>query len=139
MTIVQQWTHPHRQAEVTEEILEGLMTMYPPDALDTLDALKEPSAYVQAMNRNSMVLPVTLQELNNLQGCTITGLIDSGPQVGLSTNAWWRKEASVYDANRMLNWRGQITHIACLHSTVQDHTEVFPFAITDTLTGKRTS
>jgi hypothetical protein len=58
------------------------MTTYPPDALDVLDALKEPPAYIRVMNGNSMVLPVTLQELNNLRGCTVAGLIDSGATGG---------------------------------------------------------
>jgi hypothetical protein len=118
------------------------MTTYPPDALDTLDALREPPAYVQAMNGNSMVLPVTLQELNNLRGSTVAGLINSGATGGfihehLVEERGMEREPlplpfPVYNANGMLNHGGQITHVVRLRITVQDHTEVFPFAITDT-------
>jgi hypothetical protein len=118
------------------------MTTYPPDALDALDALKELPAYVRAMNGNSMVLPVTLQELNNLRGCTVARLINSGATGGfihehLVEERGMEREPLplpilVYNADGMLNHGGQITHVVRLRIMVQDHTEVFPFAITDT-------
>jgi hypothetical protein len=140
--IAHQWTHPHRQAEVTNELLEVLMTKYPPDALDALDTLWEPPSYVRAMNRSSMLLLVTLEGLNNLQGCTITGLINSSA-TGRFINESLVEERGmereplpipvpVYNPNGMLNKGGLITHVVRLRLTVQDHTEVFPLAITDT-------
>jgi hypothetical protein len=54
------------------------MTTYPPDVLNALDTLREPPSYIRAMNGSSMMIPVTLKGLNNLQGCSVTGLIDSG-------------------------------------------------------------
>jgi hypothetical protein len=34
------------------------------------------------MNGSSMMIPVTLEGLNNLQGCSVTGLIDSSATGG---------------------------------------------------------
>ena len=122
--IVRRWTHPHRHAEVTDELLEVLMTTYPPDALDALDALREPPSYIRAMNGNSMMIPVTLEGLNNLQGCSVTGLIDSGATGGFINESvveerGMEREAlpipvPVYNADGTLNKGGLITHVVRL-------------------------
>jgi hypothetical protein len=94
------------------------------------------------MNRSSMLIPVTLEGLNNLQGCSVTGLIDSSAtgrfiNESVVEERGMEREAlpipvPVYNADGTLNKGGLITHVVHLRLAVQDHTEVFPLAITDT-------
>ncbi|KAJ6572932.1 hypothetical protein B0H10DRAFT_1839012, partial [Mycena sp. CBHHK59/15] len=112
--IVCRWTHPHRQAEITDDLLEVLMTTYPPDALDALDALRESPSYIRAMNGSSMLIP----------GCSVTGLIDSGATGGFINESvveerGMEREAlpilvPVYNADGTLNKGGLITHVVRL-------------------------
>jgi hypothetical protein len=98
------------------------------------------------MNGSSMMILVTLEGLNNLKGCTVTGLINSGATGGFINECVVEEQGMerealpipvpVYNADGTLNKGGLITHVACLRLTVRDHTEVFPLAIMDT--GKAT-
>jgi hypothetical protein len=38
----------------------------------------------------------------------------------------------VYNADRSLNKGGRITHVACMRLRMQDHAEIFSFAVMDT-------
>jgi predicted aspartyl protease len=75
------------------------------------------------MNRNSMMIPVTLEGLNNLQD-SVTGLIDSGATGGFineSVVEEWGMEREalpipvpVYNADGTLNKGRLITHVVRL-------------------------
>ena len=89
-----------------------------------------------------MLLPVTLEELNSLKGCTVTGLLDSGATGGfiserLVEERGMEKEplplpVPVYNADGTPNRGGVITHVVRLRLKVYDHSEVFALAVTDT-------
>jgi hypothetical protein len=79
--IITKWTHPARRQEVDDEMVEEIRTAYFRDALGILDNLKEPPQYIRATG-NSMMVPMTLEGLNNLKGYTVVGLLDSGATNG---------------------------------------------------------
>jgi hypothetical protein len=66
-------------------MIEEIWTAYFPDVLGILDNLKEPPQYIKA-TRNSTMVPMTLEGLNNLKGYTVVGLLDSGTTNRLSVN-----------------------------------------------------
>jgi predicted aspartyl protease len=76
------------------------------------------------MNGSSMMIPVTLEGLNNLQGCSITGLIDSGATGGFINESVVEEQGMerealpipvpVYNADGTLNKGGLITHVVRL-------------------------
>jgi predicted aspartyl protease len=76
------------------------------------------------MNGSSMLIPVTLEGLNNLKGCSVTGLIDSGATGGFINKSVVEEQGMerealpipvlVYNADGMLNKGGLITHVARL-------------------------
>jgi hypothetical protein len=70
--IITKWTHPARRQEVDDEMVEEIWTAYFPDTLGILDNLKEPPQYIRATG-NSMMVPMTLEGLNNLKGYTVVG------------------------------------------------------------------
>lgn len=76
------WTHYKRQDKITEGVVCTLVTTYVPDALDTLEALREPPMFVRAINRSSMMVLVTLETLHNLRGFTVEALLDCGAMNG---------------------------------------------------------
>ncbi|KAJ6592991.1 hypothetical protein B0H19DRAFT_916363, partial [Mycena capillaripes] len=140
--IITWWAHPVRQAEITRELIEELLMGYTPDSLDVLEDLWNLPQFIRAMGRNSMMVPVTLETLNSLKGYTVTGLIDSGATNGFISRKFVEAHhldmeplpwsVPVYNADGTPNKAGRITHVVRLRLRIQDHTEVFPFAITDT-------
>ena len=140
--VITRWAHPQRRGEVTDELVDRVTHAYRPDALDALDSLREPPAFIRAMDSNSMMIPVTIQELNNLRGCSVTGLVDSGATGGfinerLVEERGFEREplplpVPVYNADGTPNRGGEITHVVRMRLQVQDHTEVCALAVTDT-------
>jgi hypothetical protein len=89
-----------------------------------------------------MLVPMTLEGLNNLEGYTVVGLLDSRATNGFMSQ-WFIDERGikveplavavpVYNVDSSLNKGGHITHVACMPLRVQDHAEIFSFAVTDT-------
>jgi hypothetical protein len=121
--------------------VEEIRTAYFPDTLGILDNLKEPPQYIRATG-NSMMVPMTLEGLNNLKGYTVVGLLDSG-----ATNRFMSQRfvdehgieveplavvVLVYNANSSLNKGGHITHVVRMWLRMQDHAKIFLFTVTDT-------
>jgi hypothetical protein len=122
-------------------MVEEIQTAYFPDARGILDNLKEPPQYIRATG-NSMLVPMTLEGLNNLEGYTVVGLLDSRA-TNRFMSQWFVDEhrikveplavtVPVYNVDGSLNKGGHITHVARMPLQVQDHAEIFSFAVTDT-------
>ena len=128
--------------EVTEETVRSLVDAYVPDALEALEVLREPPLFVRAINGSSMLVPATIETLHSLKGLTVAALLDTGATNGFISERLVEEKGLEteplavpvpgYNADSTPNKNGRITHIVRLRLTVQDHTEVFPFAVTDT-------
>jgi hypothetical protein len=126
---------------VDDEMVEEIRTAYFPDALGILDNLKEPAQYIRATG-NSMMVPMTLEGLNNLKGYTVVGLLDSGATNRFMSQRFVNNNeieveplavaVPVYNMDGSLNKGGHITHVARMCLRMQDHAEIFSFAVTDT-------
>jgi hypothetical protein len=90
-----------------------------------------------------MMVPMTLEGLNNLKGYTVVGLLDSG-----ATNRFMSQRlinnnkieveplavaVPVYNVDGSLNKGGHITHVVRMRLRMQDHAKIFLFAVTDTV------
>jgi hypothetical protein len=89
-----------------------------------------------------MMVPMTLKGLNNLKGYTVVGLLDSGATNGFMSQRFIDEHGieveplaiavPVYNADSSLNKGGRITHFAHTRLRIQDHAEIFSFAVMDT-------
>ncbi|KAJ7696213.1 hypothetical protein B0H17DRAFT_929678 [Mycena rosella] len=89
------------------------------------------------------MVPLVLEDFSSLKGFTVAGLLDSGATNGFINTKLVEENGlemeplplavSVYNADGTANkgW-GRITHIVRLCLQIKDHTEIFPFAVTDT-------
>jgi hypothetical protein len=66
--------------QVTTQAHTQVQTAYFPDALSILDNLKNLPQYIWVTG-NSMMIPMTLEGLNNLKGYMVIGLVNSGATV----------------------------------------------------------
>ncbi|KAJ6528970.1 hypothetical protein B0H19DRAFT_863569, partial [Mycena capillaripes] len=137
--VIIRWVHPAQQAEITRELIEELLTGFTPNSLDPLEDLWNPPQFIGVMGGNSIMVPVTLETLNSLKGYTVTGLVDSRATNGFISREFVEAHhldveplplsVPVYNADGTPNKVGQITHAVRLWLRIQDHTQVFPFAI----------
>ncbi|SJL12751.1 uncharacterized protein ARMOST_16182 [Armillaria ostoyae] len=142
-SILLNWIHKTRAEEVVDNLLEGLRSSERFCALDWLDELRKPKRYfIRAQNSPaSLLLPVTLETLEQPTSIRAKALIDSGC-TGSSIHCDFvkkhgipiQKTASsipVYNADGSRNKAGEITTYAELRLKIGDHSERIDLTVTD--------
>lgn len=141
LKMLRRWTNRQRISEVDIDLLLQLRQLAPIQQREVLRELKHPRTWIRKINQNSVVTPVTIGtlddqrtfQLNALLDCGATGCyIDEGfaRAKGLNLESLPRP-IPVYNADGSHNEGGPIRSVVKLRLQVQDHIEVFNFAVTN--------
>ncbi|KAG2749343.1 hypothetical protein P692DRAFT_20668504, partial [Suillus brevipes Sb2] len=141
LKMLRRWTNRQRTSEVDIDLLLQLRQLAPIQQREVLRELKHPRTWIRKINQNSVVTPVTIGtlddqrtfQLNALLDCGATGCyIDEGfaRAKGLNLESLPRP-IPVYNADGSHNEGGPIRSVVKLRLQVQDHIEVFNFAVTN--------
>jgi hypothetical protein len=142
LRILRRWTNRQRTSEVNLDLLLQLRQLTPVQQREVLRELKRPRSWIRKINQNSVVTPVIIRtlddqrtfELNALLDCGATGCyVDEGfvRAKGLNLDPLPRP-IPVYNADGSHNEGGPIRSVAKMRLQIQDHVEVFNFAVTNT-------
>ncbi|KAF5338302.1 hypothetical protein D9758_015743 [Tetrapyrgos nigripes] len=116
--------------------------MRPNVALAVLRDLWTPAKWIQKISGESILLPVTVEALDSHKGQVTNALLDCGAtgcyinqDFALRNNLFLEhlcRPVPVYNADGTANKNGKIEYTTKLQLTVDDHTEVTTFAVTNT-------
>lgn len=119
-----------------------LRCMYPTDAVATLEELRGPKQWIRKVDASSVLLPVTIEMLEDERGFTVDALLDSGAHRYYVDHCFIERNhlplerlpraVPVYMADGSVSKAGPITHVVNLGLRIHDHQETFRCAITDT-------
>jgi hypothetical protein len=78
IALLHDWTHPKRQDEITNELVENLQQLTPKQSLHAIAELKDQKTYILGKGGNQLDIPLILQNPQNNQLILTNGLLDSG-------------------------------------------------------------
>jgi hypothetical protein len=141
ITLLQDWIHPKRQDEVTNELVENLQQLTPKQSLHAITELKNQKTYILGKGGNQLDIPLVLQNPRNNQSISTNGLLDSGCTGSCIHEDFIRQHQilteniprpiPIYNADGMINTNGSVSQTAKLELTIGDHKETKVFGVTN--------
>ena len=140
--VLERWTRRGRKEEVTPEVVATVWELREEEGLKAVKELRERKQWVQRVNNTSVMVPTVIETLTDRRGFAIEALLDSGA-TGCYIDKGFAAAKNlpmeqlphpilVYNADGTHNEGGPISHTVTLQVQIQDHMEVFPFAVTNT-------
>lgn len=142
LRVLTRWAHRRRHLEITTSLLTLLRTTKVDDSIKILRDLKRPPRWIRRIGQNSVVLPVTLQTLDDRRRLQTEALLDSGA-TGCYIDMGYARAKSlnlnplpyaipVYNADGTPNEAGPIKYTVELRLQIRDHEETLICAVTNT-------
>jgi hypothetical protein len=140
--ILNTWTHKKRKAEVTEGLVDELLHLREQECREAITELRRSPQWIRKIDQSSVMIPVVIETLDDRRGFTLDALLDCGAtgcyvDEGFAKSKFLNMERlprpiPVYNADGTHNEGGPIEHVVNLRLQIGSHSEVFPFAVTNT-------